>query len=77
MPCSWLLAHLNLSSFSSKHWFDIHSRFQKNIQHFFIFVNRIYQRSFQLKGSDRLCMVVELGKFFRIHLRHIKRFYDV
>ena len=32
-----------------------------------------------LKGSDRLCMVVELnwvcsivGKFFRVHLRHIK-----
>ena len=35
------------------------------------------------KGSDRLCMVVELSmhgieeKFFRIHLRRIKRFYDV
>ena len=35
-----------------------------------------------VKGSDRQCMVVELnvqycGKIFRIHLRHIKRFYDV
>ena len=36
------------------------------------------------KGSDRLCKVVELSMhgsvveiFFRIHLRHIKRFRDL
>ena len=33
----------------------------------------------EVKGIDRLCKVVELsmqccGQFFRIHLRHIKRF---
>ena len=30
------------------------------------------------KGSDRQCMMVELrSDFFRIQLRHIKRFNDV
>ena len=51
---------------------DIPPHFIKNIQGWLVYFSKLM-----------LCMVVELSmqlfgdKFFRINLRHIKRFYDV